>query len=84
MAEKGQKPPEKRRSSLPGHPMIKQHCPICGQAMPGGKAEWPKHPFCSPRCRQIDLGRWLGGHYRIPTEADGEDDPADQPLPGLP
>jgi endogenous inhibitor of DNA gyrase (YacG/DUF329 family) len=25
-------------------------------------------PFCSPRCKVIDLGRWLGGGYRIPGE----------------
>lgn len=23
-------------------------------------------PFCSPRCRQADLGRWLRGDYRVP------------------
>jgi endogenous inhibitor of DNA gyrase (YacG/DUF329 family) len=46
-------------------------CPICG------KPATPKsRPFCSPRCARIDLGRWLKGSYRIPTddaadEADG-------------
>jgi len=25
-------------------------------------------PFCSPRCAQIDLGRWLKGNYSIPTD----------------
>jgi endogenous inhibitor of DNA gyrase (YacG/DUF329 family) len=34
-------------------------------------AEWPEFPFCSPRCRSIDLGRWLGEKYRVP-EAEGE------------
>lgn len=24
-------------------------------------------PFCSPRCRQIDLGRWLGERYAVPV-----------------
>jgi endogenous inhibitor of DNA gyrase (YacG/DUF329 family) len=33
--------------------------------------EWPQFPFCSPRCRLIDLGRWLGEEYRVP-EADEE------------
>jgi endogenous inhibitor of DNA gyrase (YacG/DUF329 family) len=28
-------------------------------------AEWPQFPFCSGRCRLIDLGRWLGEDYRI-------------------
>ena len=31
-------------------------------------AELPYLPFCSARCKQIDLGRWLGGAYRIPAE----------------
>ena len=25
-------------------------------------------PFCSPRCKTIDLGRWLDGEYRLPSE----------------
>ena len=37
-------------------------------------AEWPQFPFCSPRCRTIDLGRWLGGQYRIAPE-EGTDEP---------
>jgi endogenous inhibitor of DNA gyrase (YacG/DUF329 family) len=32
--------------------------------------EWPEFPFCSPRCRLIDLGRWLGERYALPGEAD--------------
>ena len=32
-------------------------------------------PFCSDRCRQIDLGRWLGERYTLPsTRADSEDE----------
>jgi uncharacterized protein len=34
------------------------------------------HPFCSNRCAQIDLGRWLGGTYAIPAEE--EDMPGSQ------
>ena len=36
-------------------------CPVC-KAMSVKKY----HPFCSPRCADIDLGRWLGGRYAIP------------------
>lgn len=36
--------------------------------MPGQPAEWPDYPFCSAKCRKIDLGRWLGEKYAIPTE----------------
>ena len=40
-------------------------CPICDTAMPGQTPEWPDYPFCSARCRKIDLGRWLGEQYRV-------------------
>ena len=45
-------------------------CPICGNP-----AQEKQKPFCSRRCADIDLGRWLKGVYRAPTEespADGE------------
>ncbi len=52
--------------------MIRVHCPVCDRVMEGqGPSEWPQFPFCSPRCKTIDLGRWLGEKYRIP-EAEGE------------
>jgi endogenous inhibitor of DNA gyrase (YacG/DUF329 family) len=38
-------------------------------------AEWPEFPFCSRRCKTIDLGRWLGERYRIPAEGGDEADP---------
>jgi hypothetical protein len=37
-----------------------------------GTADWPDYPFCSRRCRLIDLGRWLGEEYRLVAEAEGE------------
>ncbi len=41
-------------------------CPICGKpAAP--RTENRAFPFCSMRCRQIDLGKWLDEEYRIPT-----------------
>jgi endogenous inhibitor of DNA gyrase (YacG/DUF329 family) len=36
--------------------------------MPGQATEWPDYPFCSSKCRKIDLGRWLGEKYRVPAE----------------
>ena len=48
-------------------------CPICGRpAQPETK------PFCSPRCADIDLGRWLGERYVIPGPVD-EDAPPPPP-----
>jgi endogenous inhibitor of DNA gyrase (YacG/DUF329 family) len=42
-----------------------------------GPAEWPEFPFCSPRCKTIDLGRWLGEtySYRVEAAPDQEDEP---------
>ena len=57
--------------------MNKATCPICGAKMPGGKADWPEFPFCSPRCRKIDLGRWLDEKYRVPAAEPPQPDPAD-------
>ena len=50
--------------------------------MPGGRSEWPEHPFCSPRCRTIDLGRWLDERYRIPEpERESSPDSDDSEIP---
>jgi endogenous inhibitor of DNA gyrase (YacG/DUF329 family) len=65
--------------------MISVRCPICGRALEGqDKAKWPQFPFCSDRCRLIDLGRWLGESYRIAPETTGEDPEADGDRGGLP
>jgi uncharacterized protein len=40
-------------------------CPICKKAVEAGGIA---SPFCSERCRLIDLGNWLDGRYRIPGE----------------
>jgi endogenous inhibitor of DNA gyrase (YacG/DUF329 family) len=54
--------------------MNRVRCPICDKPMDGqGPKEWPQWPFCSRRCRLIDLGRWLGGTYRIEAPAREED-----------
>jgi endogenous inhibitor of DNA gyrase (YacG/DUF329 family) len=36
------------------------------------------HPFCSKRCADIDLGRWLGGRYAIPGEPAGDEEPPEK------
>jgi endogenous inhibitor of DNA gyrase (YacG/DUF329 family) len=51
-------------------------CPTCGK-----KVEWTTanafRPFCSDRCKQIDLGAWAEEKYTIPgaTPEDNQDDP---------
>ncbi len=38
-------------------------CPMCSK-----KATDRYRPFCSKRCADVDLGRWLNGSYTIPTD----------------
>ncbi len=40
-----------------------RHCPICGKP-----TEESVRPFCSKRCADVDLARWLNGVYAIPAE----------------
>ena len=50
----------------PSHPF--RACPICGKP-----AAERFRPFCSGRCKDVDLNRWLSGHYAIPA-VESEDD----------
>lgn len=48
-------------------------CPICdAEVRPRGDNE--AFPFCSPRCKTIDLGKWLSEDYRVPTGDSADDD----------
>ncbi len=58
-------------------------CPICG-----APAQPERRPFCSKRCADVDLGRWLGERYVVAgvdgdaadaSPAPGGDDPSDDP-----
>ena len=58
---------EADRAGTPSRP-----CPICGRG-----ASDASYPFCSKRCADVDLHRWLAGVYAIPAtepEDDGEHD----------
>jgi len=46
-------------------------CPTCGKP-----AEQAFRPFCSARCRDVDLHRWLSGQYAIPVTEDEDEDGA--------
>jgi len=49
-------------------PLKGNKCPICKKP-----ATMEMRPFCSKRCADLDLGRWLDGDYRMPTnEAPGD------------
>ena len=52
-------------------------CPICGK--PAAEAT---RPFCSRRCADVDLNRWLSGVYAVPVEEAEDEDgarPATEP-----
>lgn len=51
-------------------------CPTCGR--PFDTEQTPAMPFCSQRCRLIDLGRWLKEEYGLPAvkEPDEETEPS--------
>jgi endogenous inhibitor of DNA gyrase (YacG/DUF329 family) len=44
-------------------------CPICGKP-----AQEASRPFCSERCRDVDLNRWLSNSYAIPGRKDEDED----------
>lgn len=49
-------------------------CPICRKPVAD---DAPEFPFCSPRCRTVDLGNWASGTYRVPVKPDDEDGAGD-------
>jgi endogenous inhibitor of DNA gyrase (YacG/DUF329 family) len=56
---------------MPRKKTLKLRCPICKNVVKSDAAEFP---FCSDRCRTIDLGKWASGAYVIPSPlADGEE-----------
>lgn len=48
-------------------------CPICKKVVEDAPADLETRPFCSPRCKQIDLANWLEGKYRISRPVSPED-----------
>lgn len=69
--------PDKRVVPLPRKDGGRRKCPICN-----APAVHRYRPFCSQRCADIDLGRWVKGNYSIPTEegpdAEGRVDSSDE------
>lgn len=71
-----QDPPENERSdgqpaeSLPGKMPASRRmiCSVCETSF--DPADSAHLPFCSARCRQVDLGRWLNESYGLPYESD--------------
>jgi len=52
-------------------PILNKKCPICGK-----QAVLEYQPFCSKKCADIDLGRWLKGTYVVHTNETPEEEEA--------
>jgi hypothetical protein len=55
--------------------LTRVRCPICRRDVEWSE-ENPHRPFCSERCRTLDLGGWLDKRYRIPEERQDPEAPA--------
>jgi endogenous inhibitor of DNA gyrase (YacG/DUF329 family) len=65
--------------SEPSSAADKSNCPVCGKPLDVPKSRFA--PFCTRRCADLDLGRWLKGGYVIlagPEEAEAPDQGSDQ------
>jgi endogenous inhibitor of DNA gyrase (YacG/DUF329 family) len=69
------KPADKAPGGGKGGPeRAEKTCPLCGRP-----TEHRYRPFCSQRCADIDLGRWLTGAYAVPgPPADEEGNPVEE------
>jgi endogenous inhibitor of DNA gyrase (YacG/DUF329 family) len=65
---------------MSGAPASLWRCPICGR--PFDPQLSSALPFCSERCRQIDLGRWLREVYAVPVTRPPDEEPLEEDRPG--
>jgi len=52
---------------------VRIECPICKSVVEDAAPEFEFRPFCSQRCKLVDLGNWLGEKYRISRPLRPED-----------
>jgi len=64
--------------AMPRKRTLKLRCPICKKTVKNGD---PEFPFCSDRCRTIDLGKWASGAYVIPSPVTDADEPIRERTP---
>ena len=51
--------------------ITRRNCPICDKALPDVQEAADRHfPFCSARCREVDLFRWFDGRYAVVEDID--------------
>jgi len=62
-------------------------CPICKKPVEeprpkaGGSVQKSTFPFCSERCKLIDLGRWMDGAYRLGPDEEDLSSPQEKDVP---
>lgn len=60
---------------------MKSRCPVCDKIIDEAARQDSRiakfYPFCSDRCKLIDLGKWLDGNYRIAVQANEEEEPGE-------
>jgi endogenous inhibitor of DNA gyrase (YacG/DUF329 family) len=63
---------------MPRKRATKVRCPICKKSV---RRTDPDFPFCSERCRTIDLGKWASGDYVISSPVKDAEEPIRDELP---
>lgn len=63
---------DRSTSAEPDQPVTRQSapCPVCGQP-----SVERYRSFCSARCADVDMGRWLSGNYRVETDIAHDEEP---------
>lgn len=49
-------------------------CPTCRKTLEDAPPDFPPRPFCSSRCKLLDLGNWLNETYRVSEPAETQDE----------
>jgi hypothetical protein len=52
------------------HRAMRIECPLCKRVVEDARPDFGPRPFCSERCRLLDLSNWLNETYRFPCEDD--------------
>jgi endogenous inhibitor of DNA gyrase (YacG/DUF329 family) len=65
---------------------MKSRCPVCDKVIDKATRQDSRiakfYPFCSNRCKLIDLGKWFDGDYRIPAEVKPEEETGEKATNG--
>jgi endogenous inhibitor of DNA gyrase (YacG/DUF329 family) len=65
----GDVPADRHMKGMSERELRTNPCPICGKP-----AAEPFRPFCSRRCADVDLNRWLSGVYAVPVKEEEDED----------